>query len=350
MEIIFKYNDKNNFNKRWEEYLLNNIVSYRYTLLHLEYYLLYAQHLIFDKSFVVIENNKCVGICFLPIEEIDGIKLISISGGYTISPLSTEKRIEKKIFEKIDTISKELNIHKIQFYLDPLILAYKNKFNLLLEYGFIDSSTTDCLLNLTQSEQDLWKNLRKSYKGLINQTLKNKEFSIEIMNKENSNYSFHESYRNLHYKCAGNTRNKETFDKQFEMLQNNLATIIGLKYKNNFIGFNYFYHHNKTIIYASGADDPEFENSKIPIYHTILWSAILFFKKRNFEYIEFSQPCGFNHINGFDDYLDEKQINISKFKRALGTQMVPFFRGIKYFNQTLLKNDIENFLQKSSNL
>lgn len=343
MEIIYKDINENIFFNRWKEFLNNNLVSYKYLLLNLEYFLLYSKYLIEDKSFVAIENNRCVGICFLPIEKIESIRSISISDGYVFAPLSTEKRIEKKIYEEIYKVCKEQDIKKINFALDPLIFEYKDKFNILSEYNFIDSSTTDCLIDLKVEENILWRNLRKSYKSLINSNLRNEEFEIQIIDKNNSDYELNELYRELHTKCAGGaTRVKETFDKQFEMLENDFASLIGLKYNNKYIGFNYFFHFQKTVIYASGADDPEYENSKIPIYHVILWSAIMYYKQRGFEFIEFSQPCGFNNINGFNDYLTDKQINISHFKRGMGTKMTPAFRGIKYFDKNLYLKDIEN--------
>ena len=165
-----------------------------------------------------------------------------------------------------------------------------------------------------------------------------------IYNHNNADYAIHENYRVLHEKCTGGvTRVKGTFDKQFEMLENNYATLIGLKYNGKFIGFNYFFHYKKTVIYASGADDPYYENSKFPIYHAILWNAILYFKEEKFEFIEFSQPCGYNKINSFNDYLDEKQINISHFKRGMGTRMITAFRGVKYLDRELLISDMFEF-------
>lgn len=348
MVIIYKEKDNLAFENAWKYYLNNNIVSYKYTLLNLEYFLLYSKYLINDKSFIVLEDNKCVGICFLPIEEIDNVKSVSISGGYVFSPLSNIKRIEKRIYEEIDLIANNLKIAKINFALDPLILHYtSNNFNYLLEYNFFDTSTTNCIINLKQEKEELWKNLRKSYKGLINKYLKNNEFTIEIIDSNNADYRIHEVYRELHRKCSGNvTRIKETFDKQFEMLENGLATLIALKYNDKFIGVNYFFHYKKTVIYASGADDPEYETNKIPIYHLILWNALLHFKKKEFELIEFSQPCGYSKLQGFNDFLDEKQINISNFKRAMGTQMIMSFRGEKYFQKELLLKNLENFKKK----
>ena len=347
MEIIYKEKNQEVFFQRWREYVEENSVSYKYLPLNIEYFLLYAQYLVAEKSFVVVENNKCVGITFLPIEKIDNKVSISISGGYIFAPLAQNKRIEKKIYEAITTIAKEYKIQKILFALDPLLLEYQEKFNTLLEYGFVDTTTSDCLIDLQIPKEKLWMNLRKSYKALINSVLKNDEFELLIYDKDTPDYSIHENYRTLHEKCAGGaTRVKETFDKQFEMLENDSATLIGLKYNGEFIGFNYFFHHGTTAIYASGADDPAYEQSRLPIYHVILWRAFEYYKERGFDYIEFSQPCGYNKVNGFNDYLDEKQINISHFKRGMGTKMIPAFRGIKYLDKQLLADDIEIFKGK----
>jgi hypothetical protein len=312
---------------------------------------MYSDTLLLDRSFVAVEENKCVGVCFLPIENIQGTISISLAGGYTIAPLSINERVEKELFSEIDAISREHNVSLIKFYLDPLIIEYQDKFNHLRKYHYIDSSSSDCLVDLTVNEDMLWSNIRKSYKPLINGILKNNDFEIVIIDRKSSDYTVHEQYRELHRKCSGReTRIKTTFDKQFEMLENDNASLFGLKYKGNFIGFNYFFHYQKTVVYASGADDPEYETSKIPIYHPILWSAIQYYKERNFEFIQFSQPCGYSKVAGFDDYLDEKQLNISLFKRGLGATTTPLFRGIKYYNQNLFLQDIQKFQEKILNV
>jgi len=344
MKIIFRESNEKLFLNKWEEYINNNLASYKYLPIYLEYMLFYTSSLVYDKSFVIIEQNKCVAICFLPIENNDNTNIISLANGYTIAPLAINKRIEKDVFAQIDLIAKENDIKKIKFYLDPLIIEYQNKFNYLSEYNYIDSSSSDCLLDLNDESDILWKNLRKSYKSLINKIEKDNDYEVIYFDKNNLNYGVHEKYRELHAKAAGRvTRAKETFDKQFELMKNGFATLIGLKYKGKFIGLNYFFHFQKTVVYASGADDPEFTAKKIPIYHVILWNATKHFKEKCYEYIQYSQPCGYNKINGFDDYLDEKQINISHFKRGMGTKMVPLFRGIKYLDEELFVSDINRY-------
>jgi hypothetical protein len=168
-----------------------------------------------------------------------------------------------------------------------------------------------------------------------------------LTDKDNADYEIYEAYRELHHKCSGKvTRKKETFDKQFEMLKNGYATLMGLKYNDVFIGMQYFFHYQKTVVYASGADDPEYTAKKFNIYHPILWKAQIYFKEKGYEFLEYSQPCGYSKIQAFDDYYDEKQLNISHFKRGMGAEMTTLFRGIRYYSENLLLNDVEEFKRR----
>ena len=343
IKIIYKKDNLNLFWQGWSRYTKENIVSFRYLPLYIDYMLDYSNQLSDDKSFIVIQDNKCVGICFLPIEK-DNYKSITLSGGYTIAPVAINQRIEKIIYEEIENIAKNEDIKVIKLFLDPLIMIYKHNFNTFLKYGFLDTSATDCIVDLRKEKKYLWSNIRKHYKSMINRVLKDSNFDIFIMDDKNADYSVHEYYRELHHKCAGKiTRSKKTFDKQFEMLKDGFATLIALKYKDKFIGMQYFFHHQKGVIYASGADDPKYTEKKFNIYHPILWQAQLYFKEKGFEFLEFSQPCGYSKVQGFDDYLDKKQLNISYFKRGMGAKMLTLYRGIKYYDKKLLDKDIKNF-------
>ena len=350
MRVIFKNSDEKEFTIKWNEFIDKNIVSYKYLQDYLRYMTQYSSYIIDDKSFVIVDENRCVSICYLPIENYDGNNFVSLAKNYTISPLSSEKSAQRLSFKIIDDIAKELKISKIKFYLDPLVVQYLDKFNSLKEYGYIDSSSSDCILDLRSPINILWKNLRKSYKSLINGIIKSNEYELVIVDKNNPDYNLHEMYRKMHERCSGRvTRKKETFDTQYKLLLKGNATLIGLNHNGKFIGFNYFFHFKKTLVYASGADDPDYESKKISIYHAILWKSTIHFKEKDFDFIQYSQPSGFNVINGFDDYLDQKQINISHFKRGMGTQMVTLFRGIKYFDNDLFIKDIEFFKNTAIN-
>jgi len=135
----------------------------------------------------------------------------------------------------------------------------------------------------------------------------------------------------------------------FSLFSVDKNTLKELKYKDKFIGMQYFFHYQKTVVYASGADDPEYTKKGFNIYHPILWSAQKYFKEQGYEYLDYSQPCGYSKIQGLDDYYDDKQLNISYFKRGMGSEMKTLYRGIKYFDKELFLEDIENFKERVKN-
>ena len=53
--------------------------------------------------------------------------------------------------------------------------------------------------------------------------------------------------------------------------------------------------------------------------------------------------AGFLMFSGFNDYLDEKQINIAHFKQGFGGAPITHHRGVKYFDKKYLKEDIDIF-------
>lgn len=346
MKILFKEDNPELFRKYWIDFYDKNITSYRYNIDFLDYYFKY-NNIVVDKSFVVEKEGSCIGICFIPICGKENNYSIGLNGSYSISPLAIDEKIEYFIFNKIKEISDEYKINKIDFFIDPLISIYKKEyqFNYLKKYDFIEKNSLDCIINLSIEINILWKNLRKSYKSLINNILNNPEFEFIIVNKDNPDYSVHEGYRLLHNKIAGgNSRKKELFDKQFELLENSMATLIAIKFQNEFIGYNYFFHSNKTVTYATGVSEKTYTEKGLSISHAILWKAILYFKNLDFDYLQFGQPCSFSLISGFDDYCDSKQLNISNFKKGMGGNIIPIYRGTRYLNKDIFEDEIMKFI------
>ena len=344
METLFKRDNEEIFWELWNKYLDDNISSLKYTKQSIEYNLAYSPYIVDDLSFVAVQNNIPVAICFLPLEKVDKKLQFSFSNYFINGPLYVDnKKIERKIFETIDNLAKEHNVLKIMFMLDPLVMEYKEKFNNLLRYQYLDVTTTDGIVDLRKDSEKLWLSIRKGHRYEINKIRKNPEFKIFIMNKDNHNFDIHEQYRILHNKCAGRiTRPIETFNLQFEMLKSNRATLFGFLKNDEFIAFSYFHHFEKTCIHFSSADNPEYDG--LPLYPIIVASAMKYYSDNGFEFMELSQPYGYG-IQMFD-YLDRKQLNISFFKRGFGTKDIPLFRGVKYFDKELFIEDIDIFKNK----
>ena len=83
LKIIYKKDNLRYFRQKWQEYIRNNIASFRFLPLYVEYILHYSNNLYNDMSFVVVENNKSAGICFLPIEN-EKFNTITLADAYTI--------------------------------------------------------------------------------------------------------------------------------------------------------------------------------------------------------------------------------------------------------------------------
>ena len=124
---------------------------------------------------------------------------------------------------------------------------------------------------------------------------------------------------------------------QFEDLKNDRAMLIALKDKDQFVAFSYFLHYQDCAYYGSADDDPDYE-SKIPLEHCIIWSAIEYYKKRRVDFLEIGvQQFG----TQFFDYPSQKDLNISFFKRGFGGKIIPFYRGIKYYDTEIMKQNLE---------
>ena len=337
MNYIFKKDNEKLFIRLWQEYVDSNQLSFEYSLEVLNYYLSYMDDLSSDRSFVIEQNGKCVGICFLPI---------SLSVGYIIAPHVLSDKIEKRVFSKIDTICEQLDIKQLKFYLS---VFEDYKFNKLISYNYIDTSISTCSIDLSSEEDILWSNIRRSYKSLINGLIKNDDYNILYSNDKNMK-ELHNSYTSFHkehMKEAGKIeKDISIYNKQYALLESKLATIIAIEHNNSIIFANYFFHNNQQVTYASSAYDLHDKFKKLSLNHYLLWEAILYFKKLDFKLFNFGTPCGFNKVNGFEDYLDDKQIDISTFKRGMGAKMQTQYQAIKFFDKTLWFEKVEEFKQR----
>ena len=334
--------NESDFKKLWQNFVERNNVSWRFLPARMEYEKVYCYKMLKqDCSFLIEKNDLPVAICPLFLEDCNKHYFFSSNLGYQMSPLVSScqnekqrKKIERFCFEKIDKLAKRNCVVKCMSQIDPIIVDYS--YNVLTEYGYLDASLQTTIIGLGNKLEILRSNLRKSYKSLINNGID--KFTIFIMDSGNPDYKIHETYRKLHHKTSGRvTRPLETFKMQFEDLKNDRAMLIALKDKDQFVAFSYFLHYQNCAYYGSSADDPEYE-SKIPLEHCIIWSAIEYYKKRGFVFLEIgAQQFG----TQFFDHPSQKDLNISFFKRGFGGKIIPFYRGIKYYDTEVMRQDLE---------
>lgn len=341
--ILFKKDDEQGFWKGWEYIASQLHAGPAYMKSTLEYAFEHAldgsRDSVIDKSFLYLENKNPVAAAFLLIEKGAGAEsAMTFRGGYLPSPLFLFPRFQKQVFSLIDEIAKDSAAGKIMFSLDPLM---GDSFNYLQRYGYLDSSILSYVIDLTKA--DLLKACRKGHQSDIKKMLEDKTFEIFFVDAEHPSYELHEEYRLLHAKCAGRvTRPKNTFDLQFEQLKQGHAVLVGLRYKEKNIGYSYFEYSFDKALYASSADDPEYE--KLPLYHVIIFRAMEYLQKKGVRFLNTSQPS--SPSIQFDYYPDAKQRNIALFKRGFGGNFRMQFQGIKYFSKELFQKDAQEFIKQ----
>jgi hypothetical protein len=209
-----------------------------------------------------------------------------------------------------------------------------------MRYGYLDASIATQIIDLRQDEKDLWADLRNRYKQYINKA--DRLYEIVVMDHTAPDFSVHENYRTLHHKAAGRvTRPIETFDLQFEMLQSDEAMLVGLRYEGAFDSFAYFIHSQRTAYYASESDDPDIR-VPVPCGPLMQWTALQYYSARGFDYLELDNQQFGSQVF---DHPSKKDITISFFKRGFGGKTFPLFRGIKYYDRDLLRQELRESLE-----
>ncbi len=352
MEIVEA--SKNNFTKLWDEVLSKApYASPFYSSLFRKYSLYYAKkYLQKDLSFIVLHDNDPVAICPLFLEKNKGVECFSYAASYLRAPIirmdigrHLRKKIEYEIFQRIDFLAKKNKVAKHMVMMDPLCEIRKNNFyNYFLEYGYLDSSIATQIVDLSKDKKQLWNDVRRRYKALINKT--KRIYQVCIFDYNNPDKKAHDLYKEMHMKGAKNDfiRLPETYEIQFKQLMADEAMLLGLKYKGSFVGFSYFVHLNKTAYYASAARDLVLDR-KVPLEHLILWEAIQYYKKRKFAFFElgWQQFC-----SQIFDKVTTKNIDIANFKKGLGGFTFEIFRGVKFYSETLFKKEISLAIQDIS--
>lgn len=354
-------NENPEFRKLWNSFLQNNNNAGPF------YSYLFLSQMIEKKSsisytncsFIIIQKNEPIAVVPLIIEESGPVRSFSSDMGFNTfyGPLlscSYNRAMRRKIraitFEEIDAIAVQYRVGKAMLTIDPAAYYTDDEYyNFLLEYGFFDASIATQFIELTEGLKILKSQRRKSYKALINRGLKT--YSFFVMNSKNVDYEIHELYRAMHAKASGRvTRSKKSFDLQFERVKCGNATMIGARFQDRIVQIDYFDNCNGYIYYSSTANDPDFDETDVPISHALLWYSIEYFKRAGFKYFE----IGWQQFGPqlFDQPI-KKNIAISFFKRGFGGKIVPLYRGIKYYDKNLMKKEIEdnlnNLLQLTDN-
>lgn len=168
------------------------------------------------------------------------------------------------------------NIYYQDFLIDGKLSVISQ---FLLRQGYKATPYYTQIIDLTKTVEELHKNLRKSYKSLVNKT--NGLQTVLDMKK----------FREIHEKEKGKTRSDVTWEIQEKM--NPLCCVQGLT-------GSIFYRNGDGAYYASAAGDNN---------HATIWWSIGLLQRNGYKFVEMGEQV----FNGA-----RKLVNISKFKRGFG--------------------------------
>ena len=321
----------------WNQYIDEiSGITFNYTSERISFNLEYSRNIIVNETFLALDNKKPVAAAEIYIEKYSNGLQISWNGSYCNAPYidnrldyRVQENMARKLMAHIDEIAGKNQCKKIMLKEDPLgnpeqSLTFYN-YNFLLKYGYIDESGMTQLIDLRQSKDKLYSDVRKGHKRHIN---RGKIYDIKIYDQHNVTDEMIELYKAIYEKDAGKvTRNSELYRYYLEFVKNGKGLLAFGRINEQEVGVVIVTVYKNTAYYSSYGELEE-ELNHVPIGHILHWEIINYLKEHGIEFYEMGeQVFGKTHYSD----PDEKLINISNFKRRFGGYTVPFWRGVKKY-------------------
>ncbi len=168
--------------------------------------------------------------------------------------------------------------------------------------------------DLSKAEDDLFKDLRKSYRSLVNQG--RRELSFEYVTEMNLNKELFYDFKDFHKKIAGRqTRPSESWDVQFEMIGAGYAELIlGYMEEYGLVSSALFNDFGGTTSYASAVYERSLFDK--PLAHANVFEGMLRAKRRGQEFFNLGEVPPYHSDR-------EKEYNIGKFKKGFCRSLSP---------------------------
>ena len=262
------------------------------------------------------ENEPVIGFLCVELQDkstanLDFYKPPSIS--IENRPALTTKAA-KTFLKEIDRISEEVTDK--MFYRDFVSNGELSCLSRhLLRKGAKASPVFSQVIDLTYSEADLKKDLRKSYNNLINRGLR--ELKPQVFGARELTWDHMLAFRQLHIREAGReTRSEESWRRQFDMVHAEEAFVVLGNLENEIVSAGFFVYSKTNCHYGSSASRRDlFEK---PLFHALMWKAILHTKELGCRWFEVGEQLFLNHPA--DSPPTAKELGISEFKAGFGGQ------------------------------
>ena len=292
-------NEMADFKKSSLHKIINN--NWIPTHSHINYYYNYYKAQYVDYSVVVFQKSNF----FLAMLSYSKENILSFFEEpvniYSLDDKSANLNLAYNLlYKKILSFKQDFNFLSIRFFENSKILSH-----------FFDnicsvSSNYEMYVDLSQKEEIIKMNVRKSFKSLINWGDKN--LKTEIINSDNLIKSKFDNFKNFHERVSEKkTRSDESWELQFEAIKSN-ESFLNLGYLDDeLVAGVLIVHGFETAYYGVAVNDRKLMSKNLPIGHAVLYNSILHAKQIGLS----------KFILGNLNYTDCKKSNaIMKFKKG----------------------------------
>ena len=276
-----------------------------------------AQFVFEDRYQTAIEGERFANLsfCLCVGEEFVALVLAHKLGdalrynhlGVAIFGPTESKKPLAAVFAHLTTLGKTLGLTSIAIddrNSGPEVsLIGKEAFNL----NACPQAQLEAIVDLSQSEEEIHRGLRKSYKSLVNQG--RKEMRFEYLQGTEASEATFDSFRLFHQQVAGRvTRPKESWDVQYEMIQSGDAELVlGYMDGEGLVSSALFCDSGTQTSYAVAVYDREkFDH---PLAHANVYEGLIRAKRRGQKEFYLGQIPTFGTVS-------DKEFNIGKFKKG----------------------------------
>lgn len=252
-----------------------NISSDQFTL-NAQYRAEFADDYLRDCSFCVMKNGDVQLIVFC---HHSGEVLDFNSAAIHFLGHNDNKKVIRAAFDELERIACATGAEQIK------IADYNSaqRLSVLGAEAFqrdgVPTCRFDAVIDLQQSETEIKRDLRGSYKSLINQI--RRDMTFVYLSKDNADKELFEKFREFHLKVAGRaTRSLESWDAQFEMVAAGCAEVVlGYIEPHGLVSSALFTDFGKTTSYAVAVYDRELFGQR-SLAHANVYEGILRAKDR----------------------------------------------------------------------
>ena len=262
----------------------------------------------------IFEDNELQAAIFI-------IKVIAKRGSFLFIPqgpvISQKSKVKSRkllelFFRYLTDLGKKEKISFIR--ISPILENTSENLDIFKSFGFKNAPIhmmhpeTTWLLDITKSEDEIFKEMRKTHRNLIRRAGRD---GVEIVQSADEKYlkSFYEIHMETVRRHKFIPFSYDYIKKEVDLFKNDdQINIFSAKYKNEIISSAIVVFYGNQAFYHHGASSSKY--SKIPASYLVLWEAVKEAKKRNKKI--------FNFYGIVENKPKHPWFGLSKFKKGFG--------------------------------